>query len=475
MRVLLAPEVYRPDDLSANGTVNDLVTLVEQWLSLDDSLHVYWLLPPRETAGYGAGDVRADRERVTLVEAEPFMHGDEREYLFTEGGYSRDQLYALDRRIFDRDAYVDVAIDGHRTGRATLYKWLLEGSDHWAAQVRPFDVIADVHDLQLPFKYRWCPYRNDYQFRMEVCRALFADGVWFKAGVDARELRKRATAFLRPDAVEPALADAVETGSPVDFSAYDETYADRPEWLHLAGSLWDKKRTDRLIGLSRTLRERFGIRTVMTSMEEIPDEYGALDWVEAHPNADRETYERALGLGDLAVCASEYETMARTPFEQAASGQVLILRDEPWIHDCVPGDYALAGAVDELETLAIRAVEHWDEAVAENRRLVERVTRVRSPERAGRVTYEDLARRVESKLEAFDRGELPGPAGRLFDDLTADRVRLDALFERSASYTDDGRPVTELESVALSDLVYALRSLGYVDVGNAGTPVFERA
>lgn len=41
MRVLLVPEVYRRDDLSANGTVTDAVTWVGDWLDRDPSLHVY--------------------------------------------------------------------------------------------------------------------------------------------------------------------------------------------------------------------------------------------------------------------------------------------------------------------------------------------------------------------------------------------------------------------------------------------------
>ncbi|WP_276302306.1 hypothetical protein [Halorussus lipolyticus] len=71
----------------------------------------------------------------------------------------------------------------------------------------------------------------------------------------------------------------------------------------------------------------------------------------------------------LAVCASEYETMARTPFEQAASGQVLVIRDELWIHDCVPDDYRFAGDPEELGELAAEAVEHWGQARAIRPRL----------------------------------------------------------------------------------------------------------
>lgn len=71
----------------------------------------------------------------------------------------------------------------------------------------------------------------------------------------------------------------------------------------------------------------------------------ALVVVEAHPGHITEpiTAFRSLAFvqGDLAVCASEYETMARTPFEQAESGQALLLHDKPWIDDCMPENYRL--------------------------------------------------------------------------------------------------------------------------------------
>ncbi len=473
MRVLIVPEAYRPDDLTANGTVGDAATWVCEWLDRDPSLHVYWLLPPRDDAGYDRSLVHADRDRVTLIEARGFMRGDDRGGMFTEGGYSRDQLDALRESIFDAGGYVDVAIDQKRTGRFTLYKWLLAGVDQWAADVSPVDVVANVHDLQAPFKYRYCDYRNAFQWRMEAAAAVFADGIWFKAGVDAEELRARAADFLDADAVESALDDAVETGSPIDLSGFEESYADEPEWLHVAGSLWEKKCADRVLAVAEALFDRYGIRTLLTSMESIPADYRRREFVDARPEADRETYERALERGDLAVCASEYETMARTPFEQAASGQVLLLREEPWIYDCVPDDYPLTADADGLADLAARAVVNWDEAVAANRRLVDHVARVRDPERAGRVTHRDLRRRVAAKVERYTVDDADAPVVAALDEFEG-AVPLSDLDAAAAAHTDDGRPATARDDYARTDLIYTLRSLGYADTGAPGAPRFVR-
>ena len=491
MRVLLIPELYRPDDPTANGTLADAATWVRRWLELDDSLHVYWLVRP----DLPDEAILADGERVTAIRAEPFgppdsaasensdsaesedpnstATADPDAHLFTEGGYSWDELAALRREIFDRGAYLDVVVDQRRTGRFDLSKWLRRHTDHWAADVRPFDVIVNVHDLQVPFKYRYCSYREAFQSRMEIAGAVFADGIWFKAGADARQLRDHATDYLRPAVVESALDDALETGSPIDFSQFEERYRDEPRFLHLAGSMWEKKCAARLLAVGERLHEAFGVETILTSMDPIPDEYAAPEWVEAFPEADRETYEAALRRGDLAVCASEYETMARTPFEQAASGQVLVLRDEPWIHDSVPDDYPLVGDVADLPALAVEAVENWSDAVAANRRLAAHARRVRDPDRCGRRTYDDLRERVESKRDRYELSEADDPVRGAVAGI--DELSLDDLRERTADYTADGRPATDREDYALADLVCALRSLGFRDAGNPGAPAFVRA
>lgn len=171
MRVLLIPELYRPGEPSANGTLGDAATWVGRWLEIDDSLHVYWLVPP----ACPDDAILVDRERVTAIRAEPFAGGESD--LFTEGGYSWAELSALKRQIFDRGAYLDAVVDQRRTGRFDLSKWLRERTDRWAADVEPFDLVANVHDLQVPRKYRYCSYRDDFQGRMEMASAVLSDGI----------------------------------------------------------------------------------------------------------------------------------------------------------------------------------------------------------------------------------------------------------------------------------------------------------
>lgn len=301
--------------------------------------------------------------------------------------------------------------------------------------------------------------------------SAFADGIWFTAGVDARRFREYADEFLDASVVESACEEAVVTGSPVEFDGFETDFADDPSHFHVAGSLWEKKSADLVLEIAERLAGRFGVRTVMTSTESIPAEYREPSWIDAYPNASRAEYERALSSGDLSVCASEYETMARTPFEQAASGQVLVLRDRPWIYDCAPDDHWLVEPLEDLSDLVVDAVEHWGEAVAETRRLVEHARATRSPERIGERTYRDLIERVRTKCERYPSG---GVVGRTLADVEG-AVELPAFVAATAAYTDDGRPLLARDDVAGTDVVYRLRRHGYVDRGGSGTPVFEPA
>jgi hypothetical protein len=462
MRILVVPELYRPDDATANGTLNDAVALVEEWLDRDDSLHVYWLLAPPEVANYAPEYVHADRERVTLVEAEPFMHGHEHEDAFSETGSNEAQLRAIEAEIFDRGGYVDVVIDQQVTGRYDLYKWLHRLGGGREASVQPAELVGYVHDLRLPFKRHGREMPDDAATKAEMAATTYTDGLWFKAGVDADRLAEYGSAVLSEELLDELLADALETGSPLDFDQFTESYAEEPRRLHVAGSGWGKKNLDVVLDAAETLHEEFGIHTLMTNMDPIPDGMADREFVDAYPECSRERYESALEKGDITVVASDHETMPRTPFEQAASGQVIVIRNEPWAYDCVPEDYRLAGGLDELEALAVRAVRNWDEAVAESRRLVAHVREVRGPEHCGEQTYRDLAERVEQRVESFE------------DETTLRAVESASRRFDGVVPLDDHRERVDGE-IPIADSVYALRSLGYEDTGSAGTPVFVQS
>ncbi|MDS0300691.1 glycosyltransferase family 1 protein [Halogeometricum sp. S1BR25-6] len=456
------------------------MTWVREWLRQDPTVHVYWLLPHRGTADYEREDVLADRDRVTLLEADHFMEGTDSEYVFTESGYTENQLRVIRERIYEELGYVDIVVDQLRQGREDLLKWLLLQSGHQADEPKPFDLIVNVHDLMLPFKYATDGYRDDYHRKLEVAHAVLADGCWFKAGLDATELPMFGREFLLETVIEDALDDAVMTESPIDFSRFEERYATEPRYLHIAGSGWQKKHPELLFDIAADLHREYGIETVFTSMDDIPESYTRYPWVEAYPRASWEEYERMLRKGDIAICATEYDTLARTWFEQAASGQVLVVRDEPWVEDCVPEDSPLVVPVEELGSRARWVVEHWDDAVAANRRLIDHVREVRSPERAGRKTLDDMTRRVDEKIDRYAEayrkdGSRRSAVGRAIDRTDPDSIALDELNEAGATVTKDGTPLLSHEWCSITDLVFALRVRGYHDTGNAGAPVFRRA
>lgn len=469
MRVLLVPEIYRTP-ASACGTLQDAILWVEDWLDRDPHLHVYWLLPPAEEAGYEPEDVHANAERVTLIEAEDMARsaGGSGDRVLTDAGYAGAQLDALRGAIHERGGYVDVVVDQLRAGRFALRQWLLAlGDNPWAGQLPPFEIVANVHDLQLARKHRGCAHRDPAQGELEVVHAALADGIWFTAGVDAEGWRRRAHDLLRSSLVEDAWQQATTIASPLELSSFEERYAEEPSTLHLAGSFWEKKRTDRLLAVAEHLHAEHGVETVLTSMDPLPETIPEAEWLEAHGQASRATYRRALEAGDVAVCASSYETMARTPFEQAASGQVLLARQAPWIRECIPEGHPLVAPLDALDALASAVVEDWANAVAANRRLVHHLRCTRSPQRVGERTHRDLRARVDARLRRF---EAPSLVARVEEatEAVGTPARLDAVL----AYDGEDGSLAEREDVTRTDVVHALRVAGFADRARSPTPRF---
>ncbi len=139
-----------------------------------------------------------------------------------------------------------------------------------------------------------------------------------------------------------------------------------------------------------------------------------------------------------------------------------------------PDDATANGTLND----AVVWVENWDEAVDESKRMLEYAKEIRDPERSGQRTYDDMAERVVSNVEAYasnlndgsDRndevvGEALGEVG--------DEFALDELNRKTAEFTETGEPILA-GKCALSEVLFALRRRGDEDIGNPGTPVFEK-
>jgi hypothetical protein len=142
-------------------------------------------------------------------------------------------------------------------------------------------------------------------------------------------------------------------------------------------------------------------------------------------------------------------------------------RNQPWIYDAIARDYELAGPIEELPDLAAWAVEHWDEAVAETRRMLEHAKQIRDPERSGQRTYDDMAQRVAAKVEAYEpdgNDEIVGKALEAIGDgdgtpEVGDSFALDELHRKTAEFTEDGTRLLK-GKCALSEVLFALRRRG---------------
>lgn len=109
---------------------------------------------------------------------------------------------------------------------------------------------------------------------------------------------------------------------------------------------------------------------------------------------------------------------------------------------------------------------------------MESVREVRSPERAGQKTLDNMAWRVEKKMdqyaEIYRSGDPSSVVGRAIDRMDAKTLALDELNEYGTRITKNKKPLLSHERCSLTDLVSTLRARGYYDIGNPGTPVFRQ-
>lgn len=99
------------------------------------------------------------------------------------------------------------------------------------------------------------------------------------------------------------------------------------------------------------------------------------------------------------------------------------------------------------------------------------VREVRSPERTGQKTYRDMVRLVDERRDEFESPKAKR-IERIVETLDESTFGLDELNRASARYTENGKPLLDQEWCTITDLVFSLREMGYVDVGDGGTPTF---
>lgn len=481
MRILILPEIYNTDYLSANGTVADALEWIEAWAKIDPTTHVYLPLPPRTHVTWEQSDLPPEQD-CTVIEKRRFMEETDYEFYMVDGWYREEQLMALKRLVEEQHAYFDIVIDQQLAGRYQIWRFLHETIDYRFSNVRPFELIDFMHDFRAEFKGHGERYYNSSEPTQEISQTLYADGIWVKSWADAQLMMETAKDRFSYSAINDMDQKLVRTNSPIDFTEFDESYNDRPQHVHIAGSSYAKKNQDMILDICELLYQRFDIETIVTSMKAVPNELSGVEWIDVHDHCPYDEYKRQLARGDIVLCCSHHETMGRTWFEQAASGQVLIAWDRPWLYDQIPDDYQLTCDKQKLAALAVWVVNNWDQAVEENKRMVKHVKQVRDPETNGQRLYDDMADRTRARQEKYD---LKWDQDVLSESIAAcsietehpdyeQSVYLDTLNETTAEFMDNGDAILDNRFYTLTDLVLALRTLGYQDLGNAGVPEFAK-
>jgi len=478
MRVLIFTLAYRNEYALSSGTISDAVSWAQYWTDRDPTLHVYLVVPDRDDVAWDTeflvDAASGDYPQITIIEAR------RPEDTLGIRGFSDDELAAVETEWDEHGGYFDVVIDQRRKGRDRLVQFLTTLMQTKRCQKRPFRVVDYVHDVYAPYMFG---YNQDFPFelhgRQEFYGMTYSDRIWFSAESNERDVAKYGSRHLPQATVKDIFDRSRIVHTPLDISMSDAQFSASPRYLHIAGDAGVEKRNpDVVLEVSNFLYGRFDIETILTTRKsELPPIFKDVDHIHVHKSCPYETYRRQIGRGDIVLCVSKNDTEARTMFEQAAGGQVLLCWNRPWLYDQLPTDYALTiDHKDDMKKLAYWAVSNWDEAVAETKRGMEVVETRRGKENVGNRTYDDMRMLVDEKLAEFS---LDGYVGTEIVEKAADSISegeftIETLNDRTQYFTDSGATLLDIYFESRMNLVDALRRLGYVDTGER-TPRFRKA
>lgn len=457
------PSLYQLPYLKANGCVADMMGWVDQWLQDDDSLHVYWMVPPKRQVSWRDVDLCANHDRVTVIDVPIYDPETKVERASWNGNVKPTHLERIQEEIIDAGAYVDIVVNQHPKQQDLLFEVLNYLTDEKYSATRPFDLVYHSSDFGYPYKQFTAINRNDFRTLVDTMAFMIADGGWFKAKIDYDDVPEL-TDWIQYDVATEIQEQSIVAGSPFDFDAFDTTFSDTPEYVHLAGSVSQKKRRDDIMAVAEFLYQRFDIETIITCMRDIEQDFVEKEYTDCYANSDYDTYVEQAERADLCIELSKYETMGRTWLEQAASGQVFLAPNERWIEYQLPEDYRLrAGSTTQAKKLAAWAVTHWEEAVAETERLLDHVKSIRGREPSGAHTLADLHERLRAQQadHRVQQQELVADALTYVDE----PFTLADLNAAGTRVTESESPLTGLFHYPRIDLVRDLRALGYEDQG----------
>lgn len=464
MRVLLVPHVYATSPhITGNSTVTDLAHWADAWLDQDPTIHIYWMLPPKDQVQYEDELFNLDHERVTAFVDRRFFQGTSYERI---DEFREDQLTALADEKDDHHGYFDVVVAQHSESEAVLWQFLNTIYDYTYSDRRPFGLVKHIIDFNSDWKHHAKRYPNDSAVWGDLYGCTLADWIWSKSEWDTNEMLEQARPRLDYSVVEELQSKTTYVNSPIDFESFDGEFSDSPDTLHISGkpNIAKKHRPD-AVEIGEVLYQRYDIDTVITSMETVEKKFEEKEFVTAYSECPYDRYVNMLQQADMVVCPTEYETGGKVWFEHVCNGQVFLAWDRPWLREYIPDDYKLlAGSRSKLKQLAVWAVENWDEAVAETQRMQDYLKETKNHEIGGHTT---LGACHDHRDELYSEYELDWDEDVLTKALRycGDHPSISELDEATAKFTDSGDPILSLFGYTLTDLIAAMYELGYVDTG----------
>lgn len=464
MRVLIIPHMYQSRSVNAMSSFTEVIDMMEWWISENDDVHVTWLMPDSENHYWEKDDVLGNHSQVDTVEVRRFMEGTPYKRIF---GTSERELEAVRQLKEEKHRYFDIVLAQQSHAIFSWYTYLHELYNYKYTKARPFYLIKHVRDYYADnykegVEGNWYP--RSAMLRGEMYTLTYSDSIWVDSPWDRDTMLDLAPKFMSYSEAQALTDRSMALGCPMDFDNYRRTYANEPSYIHVAGISKPIKHLDDVFDIAKTVYERYGVESIRTAIEEIRDDrYIEESWVEDYAEASKGKYLESLARGDICIVCAEGETGGRTFFEQAASGQVMIFKDEPWVYDMVPRDYPLiASGKKELKKMTLWAVENWDQAVAASKEMMDTVEENYNIDVIAEKTYDDMKGLADQRLES-NSGWDEEVLRDTLESMDSDVYHVTEINEKSAEFTDSGAPVLDIHTYAYTDFVVTLQQLGCRD------------
>ena len=480
MRVLTNMTLYSGPNVSGTSMYNAMQDWCRAWSDLyPNQIYVYLILPKKDLRGKWLYDEsELDFGNVKILPASTFAESTERSLdrdNWTIFPSSDEALYYYPLNLkWYYDVFLDLRIS-HACYMKRMLNYGVRGLRH------NIPVVTVCHDAILRYKRNYyqepnavrqlhnCIQSDDFVFYTKLDRDMFARecGVKWASPSQVKRIQSRDIVY-----------------APMDFSYVEEfgkkeglkRRRDRDTVVFgYHSSFLRKKKPLEIVEMISKIRALHDVTMNVTSMQKSIPSFMNKPWITSTLNVGRSEYTPYLFDCDICIVGSENETGGRSHWEELAAGNVLVFKDEPWIHEYIPDWYPYVGETwEDVAEISLYVVRNLEEARQKIPSLLEHVKNIVSAEHSSEILYNVMRKTLPEKPSMSLDSSLGSLVKSAIDKLDKDRISLMEVNDTIKEVSRNGRAFLENRHMSPKLLGRLIESAGYVDAFDAPVPEYIR-